>query len=100
IFGPVEWLVYKVAHVNPKKQQNWKQYTLSLLMLGMVTTVVSYGLYRVQDLLPLQANMASLGQTVDKNDVIGSPTIDPATHQVTAGGKVPGIIAFIQAVSF
>ena len=28
ILGPVEWLVYKVARVNPKKQQNWKQYTL------------------------------------------------------------------------
>ena len=88
ILGPVEWLVYKVARVNPKKQQNWKQYTLSLLMLGMVTTVISYGLYRIQDILPLQANMASLGASVDKNDVING------------GGKVPGIIAFIQAVSF
>ena len=28
ILGPVEWLVYKVARVNPKKQQNWKQYAL------------------------------------------------------------------------
>ena len=37
IFGPVEWLVYKVARVDPKKQQNWKQYALAMLMLGMVT---------------------------------------------------------------
>ena len=58
ILGPVERLVYKVARVNPKKQQNWKQYTLSLLMLGMVTTAMSYGLYRIQDILPLQANMS------------------------------------------
>ena len=88
ILGPVERLVYKVARVNPKKQQNWKQYALSLLMLGMVTTVLSYGLYRIQDILPLKANMPSLGATVDKNGVING------------GGKVPGIIAFIQAVSF
>jgi K+-transporting ATPase ATPase A chain len=88
LFGPVEWLVYKLARVNPKKQQNWKQYALSMLMLGMVTTVLSYGLYRIQDILPLKANMASLGATVDKNDVING------------GGKVPGIIAFLQAVSF
>jgi potassium-transporting ATPase potassium-binding subunit len=88
IFAPVEWLVYKVAGVNPRKQQNWKQYALSMLMLGMVTTVLSYGLYRIQDLLPLQANMSSLGGTVDKDDVINGK------------GKVPGIIAFIQAVSF
>ena len=88
ILGPVEWLVYKVARIDPKKQQNWKQYTLSLLMLGMVTMLLSYGLYRIQDLLPLKQNMANLGQTVDKNDVING------------GGKVPGIIAFIQAASF
>src|SRR5208283_5987593 len=61
IFGPVERLVYLVARVNPKKQQNWKQYALSLLMLGMVTTVMSYSLYRIQDSLPFQQNMARLG---------------------------------------
>jgi K+-transporting ATPase ATPase A chain len=88
ILGPVEWLVYKVARVNPKKQQNWKQYALSLLMLGMVTTVISYGLYRIQDILPLQANMPSLAQSVDKDGVINGK------------GKVPGIIAFIQSISF
>ncbi|MGD0389572.1 MAG: potassium-transporting ATPase subunit KdpA, partial [Tepidisphaeraceae bacterium] len=88
ILGPVERLVYKFAGVDPKKQQNWKQYTLGLLMLGMVTMLVSYGLYRIQDVLPLKQNMANLSQTVDKNDVING------------GGKVPGIIAFIQAASF
>src|ERR1700677_880167 len=51
IGGPVEWLVYKIAHIDPKKQQNWKQYTLALLMLGMMTVLISYGLYRVQDIL-------------------------------------------------
>ena len=88
ILGPVEWLVYKVARVNPKKQQNWKQYSLSLMMLGLVTMLVSYGLYRIQDVLPLKQNMANLAQSVDKSDVING------------GGKVPGIIAFIQSSSF
>ncbi|MGD0463622.1 MAG: potassium-transporting ATPase subunit KdpA [Tepidisphaeraceae bacterium] len=88
ILGPVEWLVYKVAGVDPKKQQNWKQYTLALLFLGMVTVLLSYGLYRIQDVLPLKQNMPNLAQSVDKNDVING------------GGKVPGIIAFIQASSF
>jgi K+-transporting ATPase ATPase A chain len=88
ILGPVERLVYKVAGVDPKKQQNWKQYTIALLMLGMVTMLLSYGLYRIQDVLPLKQNMANLSQTVDKNDVING------------GGKVPGIIAFLQAGSF
>jgi len=35
----------------------------------------------------MRANMANLAQSVDKNDVIGSPTID-ANGKVTAGGKV------------
>src|SRR5271157_6043216 len=70
IFGPVERLAYLVMRVNPKKQQNWKQYCLAMLMLGMVTTLISYGLYRIQDILPLKANLPSLAQTVDKNDVI------------------------------
>ncbi len=100
ILGPVERLAYAVMRVNPKKQQNWKQYCLGMLMLGMVTTLASYGLFRIQDILPLKANMPSLAQTVDKNDVIGSPTVDSKTGQVTAGGKIPGIIAFIQAISF
>jgi potassium-transporting ATPase potassium-binding subunit len=88
IFGPIERLVYKIAHVNPKKQQNWKQYCLSLLMLGMVTVLLSYGLYRLQDILPLKANMPNLAQSVDKSGVING------------GGKVPAIIAFIQSSSF
>jgi potassium-transporting ATPase potassium-binding subunit len=88
IGAPIEWLVYKIAHVDPKKQQNWKQYVLSLLMLGLITVLMSYGLYRIQDILPLKQNMANLAQSVDKNDVING------------GGKVPGIIALIQASSF
>ena len=88
IFGPVERLVYWVARVNPKKQQNWKQYMIAMLMLGMVTMLVSYGLYRMQDVLPLKQNIANLGQSVDGNGYING------------GGKVPAIIAFLQASSF
>jgi K+-transporting ATPase ATPase A chain len=50
--------------------------------------LLSYGLYRIQDILPLKQNISSLGQSVDKSGVING------------GGKVPGIIAFIQASSF
>jgi potassium-transporting ATPase potassium-binding subunit len=100
VLGPVERLIYKFARINPKQQQNWKQYTLAIVMLGLITILISYGLYRVQDMLPFRQNMANLGQTVDKNDVIGSPTIDANTGKVTSGGKVPGIIAMLQAASF
>jgi K+-transporting ATPase ATPase A chain len=99
IFGPIERLVYKFARVDPKKQQNWKQYTLAMLMLGMVTMVIGYGLYRIQDILPLRANMPNLVQAVDKNGIIGPPTYDNS-GKLTSGGKIPAIIAFIQSSSF
>ena len=88
IVGPVERLVYWVARVNPRKQQNWKQYMLAMLMLGMVTMLCSYGLYRMQDVMPLKQNMGNLAQSVDGNGYING------------GGKVPAIIAFLQASSF
>jgi K+-transporting ATPase ATPase A chain len=99
LLGPVERLVYKVARIDPKKEQNWKQYVMAILMLGMVTVLLSYGLYRLQDKLPLRANMPNLAQSVDKNGVIGAPAYD-ANGKLVSGGKVPGIIAFIQASSF
>src|SRR5580658_3875060 len=99
IFGPIERLVYKFARVDPKKQQNWKQYAIAMLMLGMVTMLIGYGLYRIQDILPLRANMPNLVQSVDKDGVIGAPTYDK-DGKLASGGKIPGIIAFIQSSSF
>jgi K+-transporting ATPase ATPase A chain len=91
ILGPVEWLVYKVCRIDPKKQQNWKQYLFALLSLGLVTILLSYALFRIQDKItfgPMAANMKSLGQSANGDDAL------------TGGGKVPRIIALIQAASF
>jgi K+-transporting ATPase ATPase A chain len=88
LFGPIERFIYWCARIDRKKQQNWKQYTIALLIFSLLGTLISYGLFRVQDILPLKANMANLAGTVDK------------TGTINGGGKVPEIIAFIQAVSF
>jgi K+-transporting ATPase ATPase A chain len=88
LFGPIERAIYSIGGVDRKKQQNWKQYAVSLLVFSLVTTLVSYALFRMQDILPWKANLASLGATADKSGVLNG------------GGKVPAIIAFIQAVSF
>ena len=87
-FGPLERLVYAVSGVDRKKQQNWKQYAMAVLVFSLITTLISYVLYRFQDILPLKQNLASLGASADKNGVLNG------------GGKVPAVIAFIQAVSF
>ena len=101
ILGPVEWLCYKIGRVDPKKQQNWKQYCIAVLVFGAVATVFSYGCYRVQDIMPLHQNAGNLTNTVGKDpNAIITATVDPATGKITAGGKVSPIISFIQAVSF
>jgi K+-transporting ATPase ATPase A chain len=89
ILGPIERLIYKIGRVDPKKQQNWLQYTIALLVFGAIATALSYGCYRIQDILPLKQNLANLSNTVGKNPDV-----------INGGGKVSPIIAFIQAISF
>jgi K+-transporting ATPase ATPase A chain len=89
ILGPFERLMYMIARIDHKKQQNWKQYCIAVLIFGAVATVFSYACFRVQDIMPLKQNMANLSNTVGKD-----PNI------INGGGKVSPIISFIQAVSF
>jgi len=99
-FGWLERLIYKIGRVDPKKEQNWKQYCMAVLVFGAVATAFSYACFRVQDIMPLKANMPSLSNTVGANpNVITGPTFD-ANGKLTGGGKISPIIAFIQAVSF
>jgi K+-transporting ATPase ATPase A chain len=91
ILGPVERLTYKVARVNPKHQQNWKQYAIAMLMLGMVTILLSYGLYRMQDVIPSRLGSQNMAGMMSQAKIDGVPN---------NAGKVPAFIAFIQACSF
>jgi K+-transporting ATPase ATPase A chain len=53
LFGPIERLIYKLCGVDPKEQQDWKQYTIALLVFSAVTLLVTYGIERLQHILPL-----------------------------------------------
>jgi len=88
LFGPIERLVYRVGGVDRKKQHNWKEYAVALLIFSLITTLMSYGMFRMQDILPWKANLSSLSASADSSGTL------------SGGGKVPAIIAFIQAVSF
>jgi K+-transporting ATPase ATPase A chain len=50
---PVERLLYRVIRIDPKKEQDWKQFTLSLLVFSLVGLLFTYALLRLQHLLPL-----------------------------------------------
>ena len=58
-FGPIERLIYKLCGVDPKKQQDWKQYSLAMLLFSAITLLVTYAIERLQHVLPL--NPQNLG---------------------------------------
>jgi K+-transporting ATPase ATPase A chain len=49
----VERLLYCLLGVNPRKEQDWKEYTLSLLAFSLVGLLFTYAVLRLQDFLPL-----------------------------------------------
>ena len=53
LLGPIERLLYKLCGVDPKEQQDWKQYTLGMLIFSAITLLVTYGIERLQQILPL-----------------------------------------------
>jgi K+-transporting ATPase ATPase A chain len=50
---PVERLLYRLLGIVQKKEQEWKQYTLSMLAFSLVGFLFTYALLRLQHLLPL-----------------------------------------------
>src|SRR5512143_242978 len=50
---PVERLFYRFLRVDPKAEQDWKRYTVSLLVFSLVGTIFTYAVLRLQHLLPL-----------------------------------------------
>ena len=53
LFGAIERLLYKLCGVDPTQQQEWKQYTLAMLVFSAITLLVTYGIERLQNVLPL-----------------------------------------------
>ena len=52
-FGPIERCISKLCSVDSTEQQDWKQYTVGLLVFSAVTLLVTYGIERLQHILPL-----------------------------------------------
>ncbi len=53
VFGPIERWLYWLCGIDPKERQDWKDYTFALLIFSAVTLLVTYGIERLQHLLPL-----------------------------------------------
>ncbi|HVO18875.1 MAG TPA: potassium-transporting ATPase subunit KdpA [Anaeromyxobacter sp.] len=51
LLGPVERLLYRLCGVDPRREQDWKQYGAAMLLFSMVTMLVTYGIERLQHVL-------------------------------------------------
>jgi K+-transporting ATPase ATPase A chain len=52
-FAPIERGLYRLAGVDPAEEQGWIEYAMALLWFHVAGIVVLYGLFRLQQLLPL-----------------------------------------------
>ena len=50
---PLERLFYSVLGIDPKKEQDWKQYSFSLIAFSLVGVLFTYAILRLQHILPL-----------------------------------------------
>jgi K+-transporting ATPase ATPase A chain len=53
VLKPVERFFYRRMRVDPMAEQDWKRYTVSLLVFSLVGVLFTYALLRLQHLLPL-----------------------------------------------
>ena len=53
VVKPFERLTYRLMGVKPDKEQDWKQYTLAMLLFSLVGCLFTYAILRLQHLLPL-----------------------------------------------
>jgi K+-transporting ATPase ATPase A chain len=53
IFGPLERLAYRLSGIDPRKEHGWKTYATSMLVFSALGMLVTYGIERLQHLLPL-----------------------------------------------
>ncbi|WP_050030780.1 potassium-transporting ATPase subunit KdpA [Verrucomicrobium sp. BvORR034] len=52
VVGPLERLTYAVMGVDRTREQNWKQYTVAMLLFSLAGCALTYAILRLQHLLP------------------------------------------------
>jgi potassium-transporting ATPase potassium-binding subunit len=53
LLGPLERVLYRLSGVDPAKGQGWKTYTVSMFVFSALGMLVTYGIERLQHVLPL-----------------------------------------------
>jgi potassium-transporting ATPase potassium-binding subunit len=53
VMRPLERVTYRLMGVDSNREQNWKQYTLAMLLFSLVGCLFTYAILRLQNILPL-----------------------------------------------
>jgi len=53
VLGPVERGFYRLAGIDPAREQTWRQYAIAMLLFQIVTALLTYAVLRLQGVLPL-----------------------------------------------
>src|SRR5664280_522562 len=53
VLKPLERVTYRLMGTQPDQEQDWKQYTIAMLLFSLVGCLFTYVILRVQHLLPL-----------------------------------------------
>src|SRR6202521_126621 len=53
VVKPLERITYRLMGVKADREQDWKQYTLAMLLFSLVSCLFTYAILRLQHLLPL-----------------------------------------------
>ncbi|MBK5260017.1 MAG: potassium-transporting ATPase subunit KdpA [Thermoanaerobaculia bacterium] len=53
IARPLERLIYRIGGVDQRKEHDWKQYTIAMLVFNVIGLLLLYAIQRLQHLLPL-----------------------------------------------
>ncbi len=52
VFGRAEAGIYRVCGIDPDAEMTWRQYSMAVVMLSVVSICAVYGLQRFQGVLP------------------------------------------------
>ncbi len=88
VVGPIERLTYRLLRVDPRREQNWKQYAAATLLFSLVTMVFTYVILRLQDHLPFHGIIDGL-PTRRRSRRTSPSTRRPASPPTRTGRVTP-----------
>ncbi len=98
LLKPLERLIYRLAGIDPAKEQDWKGYAVSVLIFSLVTMLLTYVLLRLQYFLPLNPQGFS-GVAGDLSFETAASFLANASYQNYAGENTMSYLSQMVALA-